>query len=50
MINDVYGICILYDNNEEDSSNEDESNDKEVLGERMGKGSTKFYELLNDGN
>ena len=50
IINDAFGFGNLHDDNEPNSCHEDTSNIDELLGERMDEASTKFYELLNDGN
>ena len=50
MINDAFGFGSLHDDNEVDLSHENASNSNEVPSERMDEASTKFYELLNDGN
>ena len=50
MINNVFGVSSLHDNNKPYSSYEKASNNDEVSSERMNNAYVEFYELFNYGN
>ena len=50
MINNAFRFGNLQEDKDPNISHENDSNNDEVLNERINKASTKFYELINNRN